>query len=177
MPLTIVGQLFIADQPVDPGIGNSDLKRILANPDKFRDVRSERRFPEDADKCTVEPNFGDVPEHPQIKHNDFVLANPIGWNFKFPHISCRAGEVSDAGIGMPCPRDQSFKLHFFWRAPIGREANFPVFVKAQRFWNGLDSNLLHLARTHLDFVCSWLIRQQFHLPFGVDSQIGWEADE
>lgn len=176
MPLTIVGQFFIADEAVDPSVGNSDLKRVLASLDKFRDIRSERWFPEDADKCTIDPNFGDVPDHSQIKHDDFVLANPIGWHFKLSHISCCAEKYLMLGFGC-CDQEINRSNFTFSGAPqLGGKRTSQFSSRFKGSGTALTVTLFTLPkRVPISYVPG-SVCQQFQLPLRVGAQVSREVD-
>src|SRR5438045_285513 len=66
-PAAIRRQLFVADQPIRPEIGNLDFELVLSGPDLARDLHAKRRLPERPEILSVELHLRDVLYQPEVE--------------------------------------------------------------------------------------------------------------
>lgn len=62
------GQLFIADQAVDPAVGHVDRKLIFPCNEEIRHIAAERRLPENSEIPAVEPDRRSIANLPEIQN-------------------------------------------------------------------------------------------------------------
>jgi hypothetical protein len=66
-PLAVGGVLFVADEAVDPEVGDRDLKGVGAGAQGLADFEAERAVPEHAEVLAVEADFRDHGHLAQIE--------------------------------------------------------------------------------------------------------------
>ena len=118
-------QLFIADQAIDPLVGDEDLQLVLAGPSSIGNVHPERRLPQQANIFAIHANLRYHVHPAQVQVQPTVAGCSAVRNAYLLAIGCRPGKVFHARVGVLVQRDQFGQRHLRRRAEVGREADLP----------------------------------------------------
>jgi hypothetical protein len=99
---------LVADEAVDPAVGDVDFARVFAGLEERGDVGAERRFPEDAGVAAVDMNAGDAGDAAQVEKGALMRRRGDGSDCDAGNADIPVRDV--AGIagrragGRECPR-------------------------------------------------------------------------
>jgi hypothetical protein len=122
IPFAVVGVLFVADETVDPEVGDFDFEGVRAALQGIGDLPPERRMPENAEIPAVEADPSDHLDLAEVQP-DFVAGRVRA--IEALRVNRSAGKVADALIRMFLPRGQFVEARLFRSTAPGLEADLP----------------------------------------------------
>ena len=130
-PFNIGRKLFVADEAVDPAVGDFDADVVGSGLHDASGVDAERCLPEDAAVASVDEDAGVVMKHAKVEHKWRI--DILFWQINRLPVSGGSGEEFDSGILAVGEGDEFGEGDFFGRAEIRREGNLPCAVDGDWF--------------------------------------------
>src|SRR5882757_10211998 len=124
-PFRIRWQLFVANEPIGPEIGDLDLQLVTAGFEYAGRVGEEGRLPENAEIVPIDPYARHHLDLAEIENRCDARREHGRRNEKLALINGRAGEVADARIVLLGPGGKLLEGDAIRCAPTGRETYLP----------------------------------------------------
>ena len=154
-PLAVVGFVGIADEAVDPEVGDADAEAVLPCFEGVGHIDAEGGLPECAEGLAVEGGFGDHLDVAEIERGVEAGFETVGGQAEDELVDGGAGEVSHAILFVVGERDESGQGDLGGGTEIGGEADEPWSSQGNVGRRRRDGELLRLAVGILQGNLAW----------------------